>query len=60
MKQYYVYSHDPEKLNEIGEVHYPKIKMSFVILTTEKELHQIWSTEGVYEARECDMGSVSY
>ena len=55
MKQYYVYSHKPEGLKEIGEVYYPKIKMSFVILTTDKELYEIHCIDGVYDARECEI-----
>ncbi len=60
MKQYYVYSYEPEKLNEIGEVYYSKINMSFVILATDKEIHEIRSIEGVYDARECRIGELSY
>lgn len=60
MKQYYVYTHEPERLNDIGEVYYPKIKMSFVILTTDKELYEIRSIKGVYDARECKEGKLCY
>jgi hypothetical protein len=58
MNQYYVYSRSPEKLNAIGKVHYPKINMSYVILETPKELHEVRCVEGVYDARMCEASKV--
>lgn len=60
MKQYYVYSQNPEKLKGIGEIFYPKIKMSYVILMTDKELHEIRTFDGVYDARECEIGKLCH
>lgn len=56
MKDYYVYSHDPKILENHGEVYYPRLRTSFVLLRTSLELHEIRNIEGVYDARECEIG----
>ena len=53
MNQYYVYTTEPELLKEKGQVYYPKIKMSFVVLTTDCEVYEIRSIGGVYDVKEC-------
>lgn len=58
LNQFYVYTNEPEKLTDIGEVYYPKIKMSYVMLLTNKLLHEVRSVEGVYDVRVCETGSV--
>lgn len=58
MKDYYVYTNEPESLKDFGQVYHPKIKMSYVLFSTELELTEIWCLPGVYEARECEKGSI--
>ncbi|MCP1184967.1 hypothetical protein [Paenibacillus sp. 1781tsa1] len=56
MKNYFVYTNEPELLEVVGSVYYPKIKMSYVIFTTDLETTEIWKIPSVYEVRECEMG----
>lgn len=51
MNEYVVYSTNPSLLETVGEVYYPRIRMSFVLLKTELTLHEVRQLEGVYEAR---------
>ncbi|MNK73656.1 hypothetical protein D3C87_931540 [compost metagenome] len=55
-QQYIVYTNEPHLLAEYGEVYVPKIKMSFVVLTTDMDLLGVCNLPGVYEARECEKG----
>jgi len=58
VKSYFVYSTVPESLSNHGDVYYPKIKMSYVILTTDLSYYEIRQLDGVYEVRECETGSL--
>lgn len=55
-KDYYVYSHNPKLLEEHGEIYYPKLKVDYVLMRTDLELHEIEYISGVYDARECEVG----
>ncbi|MFB5759007.1 hypothetical protein [Paenibacillus medicaginis] len=59
MKQYFVYTNEPELLNPFGDVYIPKLKMSFVVLTSELDITDVWNLPGVYEAKECEKGTLS-
>ncbi|MEC4565479.1 hypothetical protein L8C07_05935 [Paenibacillus sp. CMAA1739] len=54
LNEYFVYTKQPELLEEYGEVYYPKIKVSFVHLKTKLHKEEVWRLKGVYEVRVSD------
>ncbi|KZE65044.1 hypothetical protein AV545_03740 [Paenibacillus jamilae] len=54
MNEYFVYTEQPQLLENYGEIYYPKIKVNFVGFKTDLNQEEVRNIEGVQEVRVSD------